>query len=183
VIPNAGLIDTDFPGGTTGDPASSFGANSAVVEVSEDGQTYVPLAGGTPIDFDMPSIFYLNAGPYDSAPPANPTLADFGIPFDPAGGLSAFDDKTYTEIVDLFAGSGGGTWLDLSATGLTRVGYVRFSVPIDGDSGNDASRTFELDSVVVANNAVGPAVPEPASLAIALLMVLGVGAFVHRRPC
>jgi len=163
VITNVGLIDNDWPNGATAGTASTFGADDATVEVSENGLDWVSL--GT-LHFNLPAIYYLNAGPYDTAAPASPVLADFGLPF--TGSLSDFDNKpTYADVVSVFGGSGGGTWLDLGATGLSQVGYVRFSVLDDGDAGTALS--FELDAVSIATAALGAPVPEPASAIVLLL--------------
>lgn len=166
VVTNVGLIDPVFPSGTTGDPAGAFGVDSATVEVSEDGVGFVSLGAVT---FDGPGNFYLNAGPFDSVPPASPQLADFGKPF--GGSLSDFDNKSsYAEVLAVLDGSGGGTWLDLSGTGLTRVGYVRFSNPAD---------TLEVDAVVIANGKAGAPVPEPGALGV--LGLAGLALSLRRR--
>jgi hypothetical protein len=123
VITNAGLIDSSptFNGGN-GPIASIYGGGTARVKVSSDNQTWVDLGLVT---FNIPNLFYVNAGPYDSAVPASPQLADFGSPFE--GTLASFGGKDFAGTVDAFkvaAGgySGGGTWLDLSGTGLSQVG-------------------------------------------------------------
>ncbi len=160
VVANVGLADASFPTGQNFSPAFAFGLDSAVVEVSEDGQTFVALNGGAPILFDLPSIFWLNAGPFDTSKPAGAVGADFGLPFLGSGSLGTFDGLDYASTVAAFGGSGGGTWLDLSGTGLSQVAYVRFSVADDGNAGT--SLNFELDAVVVSSAATGAAVPEPA---------------------
>ena len=72
--------------------------------------------------------------------------------------MEAFSGKPYLEAVELLQGSAGGTWLDVSSTGLDRVGYIRFSVPVGQGS------VFKLDAVSIADAAVGTAVPESATL-------------------
>jgi MYXO-CTERM domain-containing protein len=112
-------------------------------------------------------------------PPANPQVADFGKPFTPAGGLAAFDGLDWNGVLGVLNGSGGGTWLDLSAAGLPQVGYIRLSVPVSGTGAN-----FEVDAVVIANGKVGPAigggstVPEPA---IGLIALAGIVLARRRR--
>jgi hypothetical protein len=177
VISNAGLIDNDTTNfsGQNGATAATFGGGSAQVRVSPDNQSWTDL--GT-ITFNMPSLYYVNAGPYDGAAPASPQLTDFGKPFE--GSLASFDGKNYAGTVDAFkvaAGgySGGGTWLDLSTTGLAQVGYVQFVLPDDGNPSTD--NRFAIDSLSIANGAVGGALPEPS----AILFAIAAPAFLLSR--
>ena len=149
VINNVGLIDANFPSGTATNPATTFGDDIARIEVSENGLTWVDL--GTTL-FNLPANFYTNAGPFDTMPPTSPLPTNFGNPF--TGSLSDFDGLNYSAILTALDGSGGGTWLDLSGTGLSQAGYIRFSLD------EDATTNFELDAVVIANNAVGPTLPK-----------------------
>jgi hypothetical protein len=154
VFTNVGLADEDFPNGKAGNPPFTFGVDSAVVEVSENGVAWVSLGSTL---FDLPTNYYLDSGPFDSTPGNSP--ADFGKPF--GGTLTDFSGLDYSQILALLDGSAGGRWLDLSGTGLSQIGYARFLVP---DDGNPATAlTFELDAVSISNAAVGSLVPEPAS--------------------
>jgi hypothetical protein len=176
VLENAGLSDNAWPSQVTTDPVDYFGANTAKIEVSQNGQDWFYLNSGDPIDLSMPGNYYTNAGAYDPESPVSPTLADWGKPIAPMS--SELDNKTYAELVTLYDGSGGGTWLDLSpvglANGLTKVGWIRFSEPGGPDT------TLEIDAVFISSTAVGAPVPEPAS---GLLLALGTFAamFVGRR--
>jgi len=125
------------------------------------------------ISFEMPASFYQDSGPFDTTPGS--LVSDFGAPFDPVGGLSAFDGLNHGQFIALLGGSGGGQWLDLSSTGLVKVGFIRFSVADDGNAQNDMN--FEIDAVSVANGKVGGVAPEPA--VTGLVLVLAV--FVARR--
>jgi len=74
-------------------------------------------------------------------------------------------------------GSGGGTWLDISATGLAQVGFIRFSVENDNNAATNLN--FELDALSIATPAIGPAtVPEPSA---GLLMVFGALVMLRLR--
>ncbi len=175
----AGLADASFSDstkspGTNYDPAITLSSKSAGVEVSEDGMTWVDLGMVT---FDMPTNYYTNvAGPFDPAAPADPVVAAFGEPFDPAGGHSIFDGLDFADTIAAFDGTAGGTWLDLSTTGLTQVGYIRFSLADDGDE--LTSLNMAVDAVVINNGLVGDPIPEPATLT---LLAIGALATMRRR--
>ena len=167
VFSNVGIVDVDYPNGMAGSPASTFGFDNAAVDVSDDGINWVSLGA---FAFDIPTNGYTDlADPYSSTPGNVPS--DFQQPF--AGSLSSFSGLKYSDaggpdILELLAGSGGGKWLDISGTGLSRVGYIRFIVY--PDLSPDLSSNFELDAVSVAQSAVGaPTVPEPATVTLAFL--------------
>jgi hypothetical protein len=162
LIENVTLFDPAYPSGTTSDPAFVFSDDSALVEVSSDGTTFVGLGGSTAssVSFNMPAVYFLNAGAFDTTSPSVPLLSDFGKPFTPAGGLAAFDGKTsYADVVNVFEGSGGGTWFDASASGLTTIQFLRFTVP--DDQNPTTTNTLEIDALM-ANSAL--VVPEPAAM-------------------
>lgn len=170
VIENVLFFDPAYPSGTTSDPAAVFGNDNALVEVSQDGINFVGLSGAaaTNVNFNIPALYYLNAGAFDETAPVNPQLADFGKPF--TGDLSSFNGKgSYAEVVSVFNGSAGGTWLDASSSGLTSIGYVRFSVPDDNDP--STTNNLELDSVLTNSALLGGIVPEPTSLVSLLGLV------------
>jgi len=169
---NVGLVDTEYGQGVTGNPVSPFGPPAcAVVSVSADGISWVTLNNGNPITFGLPGNYYLNAGPEDPAAPASPQLADFGKPF--TGTLSDFNNETYSQVLSTLNGSAGGTWLDLSNTGLSEVGYIRFS---DVPSGE-----LDLSTVSINSSLAGAPVPEPGSAGLLLLCAGGMAALMRRR--
>lgn len=155
VFENAGFVFNFENGGTTAGP-TTFSEDPAIVEVSADGLSWISL-GSTM--FNIPSNGYLDAS--DAFATTGSVPSDFRQPF--TGSLSDFDNKTWPEVLDVLDGSGGGTWLDISATGLPRVGYIRFSV----SSGN-----FELEAVSIANGAMGGVVPEPTAAALSVMGML-----------
>jgi hypothetical protein len=157
VFSNNGIIDVSADGsGRAGTPAATFSPPGvALVSVSEDGVTFVPL-GAQPLLFDNPTNFYTDVTITDYSAPLGNVVADFARPF--TGTLASFSGLTYPQVVELLGGSGGGTWLDLSPTGLASVQYVRFDVP--------AGERLVLDAVT--------AVPEPSVVclpAVALLIL------------
>lgn len=167
VYTNVFLLNNQGGTGAT-DPAGSFGGDSVAIHVSADGSNWVTVDTST-IAFNLPHTYYLNPEALTSSSrdvPANPNEADFGKPFEAV--LADFDGLTFDQIATLLDGSAGGTWLDLSPTGLSSVSYIRFDQPGD---------TFELDAVAIANNKVGAPVPEPATG----LLVVGLFLTCTRR--
>jgi hypothetical protein len=174
IFSNPGLADTDYPNGLAGTPASTFGTDNALVEVSADGVSWMSL-GDTA--FDIPTNGYTDlTDPFSPVPGSTPS--DFQQPF--AGSLNSFSGLKYYnlgggDMLDLLAGSGGGKWLDISGTGLSQVGFIRFSVADDGTS---RKINFELDAVSVSHAAQGaPTVPEPATLGLAAIGLVTCGLF------
>ena len=84
-------------------------------------------------------------------------------------------------MLELLNGSAGGKWLDISATGLKQVGYVRFSVSADLDPLTRFN--FELDAVSIARGTEmgAPTVPEPATLLLVAMTSIGLAARFGRR--
>ena len=151
-----GLNDAAYPSGQTGPTALAYtGLRQAGLRVSSDGVTFVDVAPSGTI-FDVPTNVFADApGPY--AETAGNVEADFSQPF--FGTLSDFDNQDFAGVLDVLDGSAGGTWFDLSGTGLGEINYVEFFV-------DEPGQTMVLDGVGVAG-----VVPEPATLGG--LLVLG----------
>lgn len=145
IFSNNGLIDVSAGGtGAAGTPAATFSPLPvARVRVSADGQNFTPL-GAEAFVFSNPTNFYTDVSIDNYSAPLGTAVANFGKPF--AGTLSSFDGLTYPRMLQILSGSGGGTWLDVSASGLPSVEYVRFDVP--------TGQRLVVDAVT--------AVPEPA---------------------
>jgi hypothetical protein len=160
VFENVGLVFNPTTGGA-GPTVATFGQDSAIVEVSADGLNWISLGN---VHFTIPANGYADAtDPFASTPGSVPS--DFQQPF--TGGLSSFNGLPYSnatgpDILELLAGSGGGTWLDISNTGLSQVGFIRFSLADDLDA--NSRLNFELDAVSIAHGAVGATVPEPETI-------------------
>ncbi len=179
VFTNASIIDTDYPNGQAGSPLGALGVDSAVVDVSANGTDWVSLGE---VIFDIPTNGYIDLTSAYSSTPGS-VESDFQQPFTGTatdfGGLPYYDAGA-PDMLDLLAGSGGGTWLDISGTGLAQVGYVRFSVADDLNSGTWLN--FELDAVSVSHAAMGAAiVPEPTGIILAGLALAMLASRLGRR--
>jgi hypothetical protein len=158
VFTNTGLAAATTNGVITAKTASDGTAatlgspDAAIVSVSADDNTWIPLNAGNPLNLTMPSNAFTDASLTSTGGisavggtlPANPYQ-----PF--AGTLTSFAGLTYPQMLTLLNGSFGGAWIDASSSGLPVINYIRFDVPT-GDR-------LVLDAVTAAN-----AVPEPASL-------------------
>jgi hypothetical protein len=151
IFTNTGLLDGDFPNGLN---AGSFGIDAVEIAVSADGLSWRSLGS---ITCDFPSSAFTDApGPFhDDA--AGLTRSDYAKAHSLQ--LSDINGLSHPEILALLGGSAGGTWLDLSPSGLDQVGYIRFHVPDDGDAGTE--NTFELDALSINAAAAGEAVTGP----------------------
>jgi PEP-CTERM motif len=176
VFTNVGFADDHYPSGALDGPPFTFGVDSALVEVSENGALWASLGNVT---FDIPTNAYTDlTEPFSLTDGSVP--ADTQKPF--TGSLADFSAKSYAgaspNMLELLDGSAGGTWLDISSTGLTQVGYIRFTV-----SENLLDRvSLEVDAVSIASGAMGaPTVPEPATLALVGVATLGLAMDLRRR--
>ena len=164
IFTNTGISDASWPAGIAGNDlelsGATFGIDSAKLEVSADGANWVNLGM---IRFDQPSSAFTNAtSPYQSDT-TGLIPANFGLPHDNV--LADYAGKDWNSIQGLLGNSAGGTWIDLDASGLSQVGWIRLSLDSDG---NDATLlNFELDAISVASSATGGLViPEPSVMAI-----------------
>ena len=159
VFSNNGLIDVSPDGsGTAGSPAATFSPPGlARVSVSADGVSFFPVAA-EPVTFENPTNFYTDVTIDNYSAPLGSAVADFSKPF--AGNLSSFAGLTYRQVVQLLGGSAGGTWLDVTGSGLASVEYVRFDVPAG------EGRRLVLDAVT--------AVPEPGALSLGAFVLLAL---------
>lgn len=176
VFANNGLIDVSEGGtGVAGNPASTFSpVPRAVVSVSADNLSWVTLdanpgtGAADPFVFDVPTNFYTDTSISGYFAPLGTQEADVYKPF--AGNLADFDGLNYAQMLALLDGSAGGTWLDLSSSGLGGVEYVRFEVP------SDATYRFALDAVTSV-----AALPEPAGALAVTALALGLATTRRRR--
>lgn len=145
IFGNAFFIDDDFPNGVVG---GLFGSAVGVVEVSEDGRRWVTVRGASAVGL-YPTQGWLDAGPYDATPGSVPT--DFTLPVNPSLTLRDFLGTSLESVLSLYAGSGGGTGIDLADAGVTSCRFVRVSLPAD------AAEPMQIDAFSdVAPQAANP---------------------------
>ena len=156
VFGNAFFNDPTFGGIAAG----LGGAGRGLVEVSADGQAWfsvTPRADGM-----FPTLGYLDlSGPYSNVEGSVPS--DYTLPVNPAFNPIGLN---FAQIVAGYAGSGGGTGIDIGAVGLSSVSYIRVTNP-----------TAEFGTVDLDGFADVSAVPAPASL----LVLVAVGVVAGRR--
>lgn len=160
----------------TGDN-SPFYDREARVSVSENGTDWVSLNNNNIISFDVPATGYVfdNGIPYDvqwgsygdilTADLGDYTPSDYGLPMPGTLGSGT--------LAEVYGNSGGGNWLDISSTGLSQVGFIRFDVDAN------APAYLALDAVYLNNAAIGAAVPEPATSLV--LGALGLPLLLRRN--
>ena len=151
-------------GGTDGPPTMFYGACDVLVEVSYDMSSWVALNGVSPVTLN---IFPANA--FQDVAATIPS--DYGLPY--VGSITDFANKPDVQsTIDQYGASAGGTWIDISDSGLAEVGYIRFSVPASEDF------SLQLEALSLANGAAGDVVPEPATMT---MLGAGLAALVLRR--
>lgn len=125
------------------------------VSVSQDGVNFFTFTDGPHAD----ALFPTNAYRWDRAAAAwSDEELDFTRPVDPALTLDSLDGKSAADVLDLYAGSAGGTGFDLAAIGLPWIEYVR----VEGVAGFAGG---EIDAFAD----VAP-VPEPGAALTALAL-------------
>jgi len=139
-VPSIGVWENVFlvtgVDGRVGTPPGLFGADSAFVEASADGTNFVSAGF---IEFGWFGNYWADSlGPF--AQITGSVRADFGRPH--GRSLADFSGADYASVLSLLGGTAGGTWIDLSVTGLERVGWVRFS-------GVQSGATLEIDAVSI----------------------------------
>jgi len=148
---NVFLAQGTGPAGTAGNPAAVAGADSSEVFVSDDGVSFISVGM---ITFNWFGNYWADSpGP---ASTGGTSIADFGAPF--TGQLSGFNGLGYADVLAQLGGTAGGTWIDLDASGLARVGWVRFS-------GVASGYTLELDGLAINTSlAETSTIPEPSTI-------------------
>jgi len=144
--------------------AGSASTEGGLIEVSEDGTDFVEVVG-VGADGVFPTLGYSDLTD-PLSPSAGQTLSDFTKPVDPNFNPTG---QTFSVIVAGYNGSGGGVGIDLTATGLGAISYVRISNPLG------SGVTPEIDAFADVR-----AVPEPSSCVLGLAGVIA-GMIAGRR--
>lgn len=121
VFGNTFFADRTYPSGVVDGVFGPFA--DSTVEVSADGIDWRTLTGGSLNGF-FPTLGYSDLNdPY--AVVAGAIESDFTRPVNPA-----FDPMglSFAQVVAAYAGSGGGTGLDIASSGLSAVSFIRISV-------------------------------------------------------
>lgn len=147
IFSNGFLIDQKYPSGIA---AGAFIDPGGVIEVSADGASWMTIDAALG-DGLLPTVGYLDAGPYDEQPGAEES--DFTRPVDPAVDPGDFLGLDHQQILALYEGSGGGAGFDIGQVGLASICCVRITNP--GDPELDPS--IEIDAL----SDVAPG-PDPA---------------------
>lgn len=132
VFGNTFFADRSYPSGVVDGVFGPFA--DSIVEVSADGIDWRTLAGAS-LSGLFPTLGYADlTDPYALA--AGLVESDFTRPVDPA-----FDPmgKSFAQVLAAYAGSGGGTGIDIASSGLGAISFLRISVTsgellIDGAS-------------------------------------------------
>ena len=155
---------SDVSGGQ-GSPGYCF-ADGGVIDVSDDGATWFQIPN-TQADGPMPTMGFMDAGPFDSTPGELST--DFRKPMNPAITLYDLQELNYIDVIHAYDGSGGGVGVDLASVGLNQAHFVRIR-QIAG-----ATSSPEVDAVMVVKPILicdldGNGVVDSADVSLVLLM-------------
>ena len=123
---------------------TGISSDGGIVEVSADGVLWFVAASGA--DGLFPTLGYLDETSAFGGP-AGSVQSDFTKPVNPN---FAWQNKTLSELIAGYDGSGGGLGVDIGALGLSQISFVRVSVPIG------SSVDVEIDALSDVTAVPGP---------------------------
>jgi hypothetical protein len=141
VFSNALFTDDSGGAGVVGYCAGEGG----LIDVSDDGTHWHEVPGAL-ADGPMPTMGFMDAGPFDTLAGQAPT--DFRKPMNPALTVADLQGLPYEDLVRAYDGSAGGVGVDLASVGLAQARFVRIRQPLGANS------TPEVDAVVVVRPVV-----------------------------
>ncbi len=144
VFGNAFFTDGAFGLGVVAGLASEGGT----IAVSADGLDWRTVVGRD-ADGLFPTLGYLDVGPF--SPVAGAVESDFTRPVDPSITLHALIGLSHEEVVERYAGSGGGAGIDIGALGLSSARFVRITGP------GAAGMSPEIDAIAAVSPVGSPA--------------------------
>lgn len=156
IFGNAFFLTSEFPITPTTTATSVF-SEGGVISVSDNGVDFVTVPG---LDADglYPAAAFLD---FDLGEASGPS--DYTLPVDPSYNPIG---QTPAEVYAGYAGSGGGTGVDIGVIGFDSISYVRVTNPIGSGA------TPEIDAFADVR-----AVPEPSAV---LLGVIAAGCLAIR---
>lgn len=150
IFGNTFYSDSNWPNGVV----NSVSEDPGNVQVSQNGSTWYDASGKA--DMEYPTQGYSDtSGPYGAD---GTEESNFTKPVDPNFIVS--NGMTYSQILSGYDGSGGGTGIDFSSTGLSWIQYVKVS-------GSSAGTEVDAFSDVA---------PEPMTM-----LLFGLGGLLLRR--
>jgi len=135
VFGNTGFIDGSYPNGVV---SGMFSSDGGQIEVSANGIQWI-VVEGILADYVWPTCGYVDSNPYDSLPGS--VVTNFELPIDPRLTVDDVTNVGFDLLHASYGNSGGGVPIDLSATGLSAISFVR----ITADAGSKLSP--EIDGI------------------------------------
>ena len=140
VYGNSMCTDLAYPGGVAG-PVFEEGGT---IEVSPDGVQW-SLVPGAVADGGLPTLGFMDIGPYSTVAGTVPTDPAVPVPPDVTG--TSMMGLSWDELVVAYGGGAGGTRIDLASAGVTSARFVRIRVAAT------AASVPEIDAIVAVRPA------------------------------
>lgn len=121
VFGNSFFTDGAYPNGSVG----ALAADGGTIEVTANGTDWIVIPSSL-ADGLFPTMGWIDAPPYSAV--AGTTATDPQLPVDPAWTMNDLIGLSYPQLVERYAGSAGGSGVDLARIGLSHAIAVRVSV-------------------------------------------------------